>query len=108
MAPPSSYLEKRRVVDSHASHVCQNRLRVSRLREQFRAEIQKNGFRRAHLVPLGVRLALSLRRLRRPLLGLPALLSGSRRLHGLTYVGFVGPPSLRSSRPEQEVPGHIH
>lgn len=59
---PSPYLysQKRMVIDSHASDFWQNSPSVPCLRQQFRAEIQKERNYRAHLVPVCVCLALSL------------------------------------------------
>jgi len=52
---------------------------VPDLREQRGAEIGEKRFRRAHLVPRRVRMAVSLRRLRFALLGLSAVLSGHKQ-----------------------------
>jgi len=52
---------------------------VPDLREQRGAEIGEKRFRRAHLVSLCVRVAVSLWRLRFALLGLPAVLSGHKQ-----------------------------
>jgi len=50
------------------------------LRKLVGAQVHEKGFRRAYLVPIRLRLALSLWRLRLALLGFPPLLSGVRPL----------------------------
>ena len=77
----------------HATYLCQENRRVSRVPECFRSAVDAPRFCRTHLVPVGVCVALPLRRLRLAILGLSSRIPSSRgSLFSRATQFFLGNP----------------